>query len=1039
MQTKLLLTKNRMLNAFMLVMMFAFGSVVTASAEGSGTKEDPWIFESGQTYHVDVYKAFYGIFTAPSDGTFSLSGTNYSTYTDNTFTTQDESINPKYNGNYQSPAYTFECEAGKTYYIGNKFVMSDVDMTVKFLTEAESLELTVLEPAAGSVFNAGYGLVNLTFNQNLKISSVELTAGRATETISANVHGVYVVVDIKDLLNQFYRDGHLKAGDDIKLKFNGVAPLADPSKLYNGTGVLELTYKAGNMPLQVISSTNTPDGNPSMTNFLSYYKTDDNSGIVSLTFSGDVNMTESNRPTVTLSYGNIESEDPNESYSETIVPTALMSNTILVNLKNKLRRAKDMVTSGTNYGIITLSINNVKDMDGNYAFGNGSGNLGSFFYQYKFKEVSYNPLTDWNTVGGTDKIIGNDTKGIELWLSEKKDTTVTFTGAEIKYISGGIEKVRNISLGELTITQDEDDETARIILIPVPNVSIDADTEVTVSLTGIERPDGITPELDANAFAYFTKTFTTTGRTAGEFAVESMIWHGKDGDVNMIDGTIATLTRGTTSTLKTNKDSEIGYAEYEIRGVADPENDFIKSSYLMGPQEDGFTITWHGEAFEDGKDYKFALKAWRSEAEKRGGTEPTIGAAEFIIHGAKKAYVYSDAVMVTDISEKIAIASEEDSLYTVEFSAPVTMTAVVNTGSGTSMDCKVTPNNDRTAWTVVIPPYVINNFNEFSVNVFAKDDEGRALNKTQNGQGTILGYEDGVWFQIDFVSEFNKPEVTISPADGTTLESISTITFTYGENGAISSNWNNYEKIKVYNRTTRELIAEFSEDDVVYQEDPEDPWGPYIGATITFAQPITTPGVYNIEVPADFFILGEQFEGGYSKAASVTYEIKAPAKPLIVELTPAAGVVSEIPAKILVKLTENSSVNKTYTSEPTLIDDKGNNYAATLELDYDIPDWNVITIVLSGGAITANGTYTLTIPAGALTYDDDDNNVNETDLVFVYVIGTDGINSLVSAEGGKVNVYSIGGTLLLQNADAEAVGKLAKGVYIINGKKVFIK
>lgn len=909
----------------MLVMMFAFGSVVTANAEGSGTKEDPWIFESGQMYHVDAYKSFYGIFTAPSAGTFSLGQTNYAVYTDATFTTMDNSIAPQFNGDYQAKAYTFECEAGKTYYIGNNFMMNAADMLVKFLTEAEPLELKSIDPAEGSIFNAGLGIVSLQFNQNVSVGAVELTAGSATETVSTNVHGAYVNVDVKDLVNQFYKDGRLKAGNDIKFKFNNVAPLADATKLYNGTGILEITYKAGSMPLQIVSSSNTPDGDPAMTVFKSYYMSDDNSGIVALTFSGDVNLTEENRPTVKLTYGNTESEDPNEAYSETIIPTALMSNMLIVNLKNKLRRAKDMVATGTNYGSMTLSIYNVKDMDGNYAYGNGSGNLGSFFYQYTFEEVVYTPMTDWNTVGGAAGVIDNDTKNIELWLSETGGKA-TFSGVEMKYVSGGVETVRNISLGELTITQDEDDETARIILIPVPNVSIDADTEVTVSLTGIERPDGLTPAIEAKAFDEFTKTFTTTGRTAAAFSIESMVWHSEDGDVNMIDGSIATLTRGTTSTLKTNKDSEIGYAEYEIRGVADPDNDFVKSSYLMGPQEDGFTITWHGEAFEEGKDYKFSLKAWRSEAEKRGAAEPTVGAAEFIIHGAKKAYVYSDVVMITDISEKIALTSDEDSLHTVEFSAPVTMTAVVNTGSGTSMDCKVTPNTDRTAWTVVIPEYVIDNFNEFSVNVFAKDDEGRALNKTQNGLGTILGYEDGVWFQIDFVSEFNKPEVTISPADGTTLESISTITFTYGENGAISANWNNYEKIKVYNRTTRELIAEFSEDDVVYQEDPNDPWGPYIGATITFAQPVTTPGVYNIEVPADFFVLGEQFDGGYNKAASVTY-----------------------------------------------------------------------------------------------------------------VIGTDGINSLVSAEGGKVSVYSINGTLLVKNADAEALGRLAKGMYIINGKKVIIR
>lgn len=1038
MQTRFLL-KNHVLNALMLVMMFVCGGVGTVHAEGSGTIEDPWIFENGQTYHANAKQPFYGIFTAPSDGTFSLSGINYSVYTDATFSVIDESIIPMFNGDYQNKAYTFECEAGKTYYIGNKFMLSAADMLVKFLTEAEPLELKNLIPADGSQFNAGHGIVDMTFNQNVRIGLVELTAGQAVGTIGANVHGAYASVDIKDMLNQFYNDGRLKEGDDIKLKFNNVAPAADVTKLYNGTGIIELTYKAGKMPLQILSATNTPQGNPAMTVFKSYYMSGDNSGIVSLTFNGDVNMSEDMRPKVLLNYGNIEAEDPGESYSETIIPTALTGNTLLVNLKNKLRRAKDMVTSGTNYGVITLNIINVKDMDGNYAYGNGSGNLGSFAYQYSFEEVNYAPITDWNTVGGASNVIGEETSSIELWMSEPENTKAIFTGVEMKYVSGGVEKVRTISYDELTITKDEEDENANIIMIPVPNVSIDAGTEVVVSLAGVERPDGLTPELDPIAFKKFTKTFASTGRSAGAFAIESMIWHSKDGDVNMIDGTIATLTLGTTSTLKTNKDGEIGYAEYEIRGVADPVNDFIKSSYLMGPQEKGFSIAWRNEGFEDGKDYRFSLKAWRNEAERRGGVEPTVGEAEFIIHGAKKAYVYSDVVMLTDITKDFVLTSAEDNKRTVEFSAPVTMTAVVNTGSGTSMDCNVESNADRTAWTITVPAYVLSEFSAFNVNIFAKDDEGRTLNKTQNGGGVILGSEDGVWFQLNFVSEFNNPEVEVTPADESVLESISTITFSYGGN-AITPNWNNREKIVIYNMSARgQVVAEFTEDDVVYESAPNDDWGPFVTAKITLSEPITSAGVYEVSVPSEFFILGEQFSSSPNKATTVRYEVKEPAKPLVVELTPAPGTVSEIPAKIIVKLTENSSVNKTYTSEPTLVDNAGNSYAATLELDYSIPDWNVITIVLPGGAITANGTYTLTIPAGALTYDDDDANVNETDLVFVYVIGTDGINSLVAAEGGKVDVYSINGTQLLKNADAEAVGKLAKGLYVINGKKVIIK
>lgn len=512
MQTTLLPTKSRMLNALMLVVAFVFGGMA-AHAEGAGTQDDPWIFANGETYHVNAFKGFYGIFTAPADGTFSLSGTNYSIYTDATFTTQDESIRPIHNGDYQNTAYKFDCEAGKTYYIGNNFVMSSIDMVCKFLTEAETLSLRDLDPADGSVFNAGYGLVNLTFNQAVSVGAVELTAGNGVETISANVHGVYVSVDIKDVLNRFYKNGLLKAGDNIRIKFTSVAPTADATKLYNGTGIVEVNYKAGAMPLQVVSSTNTPDGNPAMTHFLSYYRNDNNSGIISLTFSGDVNMSEGNKPTVSLAYGNTEAEDPNESYSEMITPTVLAGNVLQIDLRNKLRRAKDMVTSGTNYGVVTLSVNSVKDMDGNYAYGNGSGNLGSFFYQYKFREVNYTPLTDWNTVGGANGVIDNETTGVELWLSEKKDTLATFTGAEMKYISGGEEKVHAFTISEISVTPDDEDDNARIVLIPIPDVSIDAGTEVTVSLTGIERPDGLTPDVEPTAFAKFSKTFTSAGRT----------------------------------------------------------------------------------------------------------------------------------------------------------------------------------------------------------------------------------------------------------------------------------------------------------------------------------------------------------------------------------------------------------------------------------------------------------------------------------------------------------------------------------------------
>ena len=321
-----------------------------------------------------------------------------------------------------------------------------------------------------------------------------------------------------------------------------------------------------------------------------------------------------------------------------------------------------------------------------------------------------------------------------------------------------------------------------------------------------------------------------------------------------------------------------------------------------------------------------------------------------------------------------------------------------------------------------------------SSNVFAKDDEGRAVNKTENGLGIIMGTEDNTWFQIDFVSESLAPDFTVTPANESVLESLSTVTFGY--EGSISINWNNSEKITIYNRTTREKIAEFSGDDVVLDEDPDDYWAPILSCHITLPEPVTAIGVYDVNVPAGFFVLGEQFDSNLSKATSIVYEIKEPVEPFGIEISPTAGLVSEIPSKLIVTVTDRSSCN--FTANPTLTDNTGNSYPVHNDFDWGIPEMNKFVIILDNGAITADGIYTLTIPAGSII-GDDETDLNKEDFVFIYTINLAGITELVNNEGGKVDVYTLKGTLLMKDADASAVNKLAKGMYIINGKKVFIR
>lgn len=1019
-QEKLLV--NRVFSLLLLITMSFCSSSFFVRAQGTGTKENPYVFENGGTYEVTAYKSIYGTFTAPSDGVLAIDKFNFKVYADASF---DESklaeTQNTFNGNFANKVYTLDCVAGSTYYIGTDFAWEDCVFNVTFSNGAIPLELVETSPAVGSIFDISQG-IGLVFNQSVVIAGATMTVGAAVEeSINVYAHGAYASIDVKTRLIELYNNGSLNEGDDIKFKLTGVAPSAAAEELYNGTGILELAYKAGAKPAMLIGSTNTPVGDPASDKFYSYYMSGDATGIVTLTFSEEVNMTEGNAPFATISYGSNESEDAGEFYIEKLGVQNLGGNILMVNLKEKLRRAKDMVTSGTNYGSISLRISNVRDMNGNYACAEGTGMLGSYEFLYTFEEVTYSVEADWET----EKVITGDTKNLEVWLSEEGGNA-EFSGAEFKYISNGIEHSKVVNLREMTITVEGNEKT---IVIPMPNISADAGSEITVAFRDVERPDGLTLDTDPAAMNKFKGTFTTTGLTASTLDIVSAVWNNGEEEVNMIDGNIGVLSAGTTSIIKTSKDSEAGYVTLEVAGPEEaPENGYVTYTYKYGPFDEGIVFNWHGESLYKGFDYTFTLKAWKSETDKNAGAEPTVGEVSFIVHGAKEAYVYSDVVLNTDISDVYTLTSKEENTKMLEFSAPVSMSAIVNTGNGTSLDCTVEKVDENgTVWNVLIPESILDSYEMFDVNVFAKDAEGKAVCKTANGLGNVTLSEENTWFTLTFAADFNKPDFSVEPADGSEVESISTLTFIYVP--AIAQNWGCFEKIKIYNRNTREIIGEFTGDDIQLD------WDDYSKATLTLPEPITDAGTYVVDIPSGFFMLGEDMLSSTSRQMTVTYTIpgKGGDEPMNVTVDPEAGNVQEIPALLVVTFNDYETVGN--LSDPTLIDDKGTVYKVHFEWGIG---WNQLNVVLDNGPITTGGTYTLTIPAGAVELGDA-TLVNTKDIVFIYIVGPNSIENFVADEGGKVTVYSVDGTLLFRDADTAAVKTLAGGLYIINGKKVVIR
>lgn len=1025
------------LHALMLALLFLWCGNASAEVTGTGTKADPYIFADdieglatadGVQFTATGYQ-LYAVFTPATDGILVISSL-YSQFTDNTFSTKSET-QPTWDGKYPQQA-KLQCTAGTTYYVGGSMPSSKV--TIKYLAEDEPLKITGYSPEEGSTFDVIKGTVNLEFNKKVSISGCLVTFGNQTLNPGVLVQNAYASVDVKKQIMAAYNNGSLHEGDEIKFTFSGIKDAKTNAQL-NGNGTFEVTYTAPAKPMSLVSSVNTPSASIPVTDFKSYYMKGDATSVVTVTFSDAIGSVGG----VTLTFGNIdgtgEDDAPSQYYREE-VPYTIDGNNIVIDFKGKLRRFADMLPGvdlstiapqfQDRFKTMNLSINGVKDVNGNLAYSDGQGALGSYGFVYNFKEIDYSVATDLTVEGNA---ITSDTKTVELWLQETGGKAV-FTGVKFAYKENGEDKTTVVPFSSLTVADDETDKDAKIYTIPVPNVVMDEGT-VTISLDGVEAPDGVEHEE-------YSVDISRTAATS-EFAVTKAEWTNGTNTVDLLSEPIEALTKSSTISFAVN--AECGYVMLEIKKQLNgSETEEVLKTGTIYPASittaDGvssFVYTVRGAAVNVTKDATFnvTVKAWKQQSDANGPglNNPNVGVYSFNLISAGEAYVYSDVVLQSHIADPYLLMNSEETTYTLEFSGPATVKKVIlNEGQGLSSECEVkaVEGSDDQTWIVTIPASALSE-SQILINVFAEDKEHRAINKALDYTNPTDG-GDNVWLPITLEAEFNKPAFTVEPASESVVEKIDVITFSYS--GAINLSYAISDKIKIMTNGGRTLLYELGFDDVKRPEG-------YEGTDklcIVLDNPITEVGNYTIDVPSGFFNLGEQFEGGSSRAATIYYEIAAPHEGLAITANPAAGNVTEIPATIVISADCDEAGFENYDLMPTLVDDKNISYPLDVELDPI--DWNAIDIILKNGAITADGTYTLTIPAGAIS--DGTGKSNDEEKI-VYIIGTStGIDNIVANAGGKVDVYTINGVSVLRNADAAAVKALKKGLYIINGKKVVI-
>ena len=200
--------------------------------------------------------------------------------------------------------------------------------------------------------------------------------------------------------------------------------------------------------------------------------------------------------------------------------------------------------------------------------------------------------------------------------------------------------------------------------------------------------------------------------------------------------------------------------------------------------------------------------------------------------------------------------------------------------------------------------------------------------------------------------------------------------------------------------------------------------------TLSLDEEITAPGEYILTLPAaSVYLDGTPTDKDYSFVYTI-----AEADNEKYTVTPEVGNVTSL--QTIDVIFDSHSEISFGSGNPSLTDAAGNSYTVNEGWgpDWDILNWATFTIAEE---ITAEGTYTLTLPAGHINYEDGSSNVK--DIKFTWTIGNATAISNIFAAEGNVEIYNANGQLV-KRGDASAIKTLAPNkMYIINGKKVIIK
>jgi hypothetical protein len=950
--------------------LMALAVFATATATASADVVDFGEMELGKEYQIkDDFNNYQGTFTAPKSGTVyceTPSGQQFLPYTDAAHSDAVSITSGGIVGN--TFPYSFNATSGTTYYFYTSFAMTPGVFKMEM---DQSLAIKESTAPDGSTFSAaGGGAIDITFNQAIALDKITVSTGNTSKGVTDyRVNNVFLTINLADILNSWYNNGTLVAGQKFVVKIDGLRSSADATALYGGNGVLELTYTAANAPIKMVSATNA-DGSysfldnatPSI-NFLSYFADTNVNGKYSFTFSAPLDPTQG---VMSLQYGSSEGGD-SEFYQETLTPTFSNDNkTLTIDVTGKLRRPEDMLPSGNTYDTMVLALNRLTGADGQYVYTETQGSLGSFYFSFPYKMVTANISSEFTPADSFDNV-----DSIEIYIAGY--SSVFYDGIEFSWYENGERQSLVVDKADLKITTDKYDGAEIIVNVPA---SLKGKSDVTLSLYNLETADGADHSTTlSNVYNASMKVLASTPAQGAE---------------------LASIKAGETISVTLNR-SDLGLVQYEIYDLnpTDPDDACVSSRatlHAADGQEGVYTAERYANlTLYKAHTYRLDVLGWAKEEDARGtGYNNPAARASFTFSGSTEPYTFSSTKLVSiDPEEGSILESADQNVFTVKFDGVVTLnssTTFVNLGQGMTVPFEsMVPQNAggqyANTWVLTVPAATMASAtNALTLTIKAFDANNKLVEGNQ-------GVEAGSYFSFEYLIDYNTPELTFTPTSESNIESLSTITVA-SELG-LGRSWDNtVGNISVYKG--RDYICDITniKDGDEVTTDGGDV--KVVNMTLNLPKEITEAGTYQVVIPRGFFLIGEQFSSYKNKAYMLIYTVggeNAGTSSFKVTTTPANGDVVASCDEIVLDFPgyEEEGIG-IGMGKATISKDGGE--AITLgdaQADWNI--WNRATQPLNGLA-AENGTYVVSFPEGYFILGDD--AVNSDAFTVTFTVGEAG-------------------------------------------------